>query len=141
MSAFVVSPDHINALVTWAAQKRRYRNSPQSCAGYSINESAWTPFVENEQFCAGTLHAANVESVNERYDDDMKGAGFKFRFYEKWQELTPVAVLKLCDCFDYQACEVKNYRATVAAQLIDGIRAHAIRSLPGYDAAPWALGE
>ena len=142
MSAFLVSDSHLNALITWAALTQLNPGNPSSCAGYSINESAWTSFLGNEQHCAAILYTANVESVNERYEkDDSTGVIFRFRQYKKWKSLTPVEVLKLCDCFDYQACEVKNYRATVAAQMVDGIREHAIHLLPGYSAAPWALGE
>lgn len=130
MSAYVVSDAHINALVMWAAVHG---------ASYSYNESSRVDFRGNEQQCASLLHTANVESVNYRYREQGDYGGFVFRDYPEWRKLTPVVVLKLCDCFDYQASEVRNYRGTIGAQVIDGIRSHAIRMLPGYDAAPWGL--
>lgn len=130
MSAFVVSDDHINALITWAAVFG---------ASYSYDESSRAYFRENEQHCAALLYTANVESVNDRYSDEAISTGFVFRHYEDWRKLTPVIVLKLCNCFDYQACEVKKYRNTIAAQIIDGIRTHAIGLLPGYEFAPWGI--
>lgn len=48
-------------------------------------------------------------------------------------------VLKACDCFDYQACEVADYRATPAAALVDEIRADWVSRLPGWDAALWGI--
>ena len=138
MSAFVVYDDTINDLVTWAALTDRYSGS-RSGASYSYNESARIGIKGNEQRVAAILYTANVESVNERYSDDDVSVGFAFQPYAKWRDLTPVAVLKLCDCFDYQAGEVPMYRNTIAAQIVDGIRSHAIGMLPGYDAAPWGL--
>lgn len=135
MSAYVVSDDHINALVTWAANI----GPSQRGASYSYNESARVYFAGNEERSAAILYTANVESVNDRYADEAVSVGFKFKPYAKWTTLTPVVILKLCDCFDYQACEVKMYRNTIAAQMIEGIRSHAIGLLADYDAAPWGL--
>jgi hypothetical protein len=51
----------------------------------------------------------------------------------------PVEIIKLCNCYDYQACETDDYYESVAAKWIDGLRHHAISNLPGYEEAPWGL--
>jgi len=50
--------------------------------------------------------------------------------------LTPIAVLKGCECFDYQACETDDYRSSIACTIINAIRTRAILCLPDYDDAP-----
>jgi hypothetical protein len=130
MSAFVVSDSHINALIIWSAKHD---------AGYSINESAHVSIRGNEQACAAMLYLGNVASVNRRYRENDPLDGFAYRPYAQWLSLSAVAVLKLCDCLDYQSCEIDDYRSSHAAQLIDGIRNCAIKALPGYEDAPWHL--
>lgn len=81
---------------------------------------------------------ANYISVNHRYsEDDAPDHPYTFKRYEK--RLTPVQVVKACDCFDYQSCEVDNYESTEAFKLIRHIRWTAIAKLPGYDAADWEI--
>ena len=53
--------------------------------------------------------------------------------------LTPIQVIKACNCFDYQACEVENYEETEAAKIIEAIRAAAIERLQGMEEAEWEI--
>lgn len=48
-------------------------------------------------------------------------------------------VLKQLDHYDYQACEVADYRDTWAGRAVDQLRSAAIRKLPGYSQAPWGV--
>lgn len=151
MSAFVCSSDHINLLVSagvgfeasylWEGRRHYIKPDPQAIAA--------------------KLYKANVESVNYRYGDNEPTDGFE---YQPWGQdperevfligghglqktyappilsnVTAVSILKQCDCFDYQACEVDGYESTEAAAIINGIREAAIRNLPGYDNAPWGI--
>ena len=50
-----------------------------------------------------------------------------------------VAVLKACQCYGYQACELNNYELSVAARIIGAIMSRAISMLPDYHAARWEI--
>jgi hypothetical protein len=56
------------------------------------------------------------------------------------KHLTPVQILKLCDCYEYQACETgEAYYQSFAHAIIQAIRGKAWRRLPGYDEAEWTI--
>lgn len=120
MSAYIVSDATIDALVTFAIGGGVYRvtsENPQKVGQMLVNE--------------------NYRSVNHRYRE--KELAHTYTFKPMTRHLSPVTILKLCDCYDYQACETEDYEATDAAKMIDGIRHRAIRTLSGYDDAPWGL--
>ena len=129
MSAFVVSEGHINTLVSFGAGGQ----NPASVYW----ERRHISFRGNEQMLADVLMNANVEAVNTRYSDDEQLTGCKFS--RVCTVPAPVGILKACDCYDYQTCELADYEATLAAKIIEAVRAKAIRALPGYDAAKWAI--
>ena len=139
MSAFVVGHDHIDGLLTWAID---------AGAGYSAPSGNYTRITAEDATQIGRwLLEENERSVGYRYPntDELPGTigqssgGYHFR---RWPlpGLSALAVLKACDCFDYQACETSDYRHTLAAAIIDGIRHNAIHKLPGMSDAPgWEL--
>jgi hypothetical protein len=141
MSAFVVGHDHINALLSWAIQKRVSYWVPDAQMRVDIT-------MANASEVGRILLDENERSVGTRYNetdpDDMPGtdhetaANYEFR---RWcANFSAVTILKACACFDYQACETDDYETTLAHRIIDTIRHHAISSLPGYDDAPgWSL--
>ena len=95
------------------------------------------------------LWDANLESVRHRYTDckgnDLPGPiGEDFEYSEHkpgffGTAIDPVAVLKACDGFEYQACEHDGWPASEAKAFIDNLRSRAWTSLPGYDEAAWAV--
>lgn len=122
MSAFIVEDVHIDALVTYAIGGGPYRvteDDPNKIGQMLVNQ--------------------NCLSVNYRYGERSTPPQYRFRPYLK--PLAPVAIIKLSQCYDYQACETDDYDRTEAARLMDAIRSKAIAALPGYDSAPWALRE
>lgn len=127
MSAFIVSPKHLNTIITFAV-----RNGT-----YSFDGNGYRYVKDDPQHFVDVLATANQESVSERYGDDDLATKVKYRPINITP--APVAVLKLCDCFDYQACEVDNYDSTPAAKIIQAIRKEAIRQLAGYDDAKWSI--
>jgi hypothetical protein len=101
------------------------------------------------------LLAENERSVCYRYPDctetDKPGTigeealSYNFR---QWQNVFKldhtklcVLIIKQCDCFDYQACETNDYEKSIAHAIIAAIRRKAIRSLPGFDQAPWGVND
>lgn len=142
MSCFQVTTTHLNKMLA----SLRWSRGGQSfdLVMYSHNRSlgAW---CEDETWAraAAILWDANRASVTARYPHEtgMDGGAYDPTTY--WSgpnaPVNPVEVLKLCDCFDYQACEADGYEESIAAALVQRIRQDAICRLPGYDAAPWAL--
>lgn len=133
MSAVVVGHAHIDALLTFASDNRvSYWNGEERVS------------IRGEENAIGCiLLQENERSVRYRYDDagdDLPGTigetwkDYEFRVYS--EPLTPVAILKGCNCYDYQACETDNYDQSEAYRIINAIRQAAIRKLPGYDDAP-----
>ena len=141
MSAYIVGHDHIDALLTFATA-----DDPQAFGPISYRLEPSGNRVEitttNATDVGRILLTENERSVEHRYpgDNDLPGkigeeaAGYSFR---PWAETpAPVAILKACDCFEYQACETDDYRQSDAYRIIDAIRSRAISRLPGYSNAP-----
>lgn len=122
MSAYIVSDATIDALVTWAVG-----GGPNRVTGDDPNK------------VGQMLVDQNHRSVNYRYREDGQPPRYSYRPYIK--PLTPVAIIKICNCYDYQACETDDYEKTPAGRMVDAIRSKAIRQLPGYEEAPWGLPE
>lgn len=144
MSAFIVSHDHIDALVTFAVrQKLRYR---EPAGGY-------TPIILMHATEIGAiLLRENVRSVLSRYPNDTEEtapgregelvANYVYAEFDGLERLPQHKLVGLilsgCSCFDYQSCETNDYENSTAYQIIDAIRTEAIRMVPKYD-APWEI--
>jgi hypothetical protein len=115
MSAFLVGHDHIDALLSFAMQRNR---SGSSASYYHESNGRRVDITrENATEIGRILLAENERSINARYPDtvgnpeEMPGtigeyaANYEFRDWPLSSPLSPVAVLKACSCFDYQACE------------------------------------
>jgi hypothetical protein len=122
MSAYLCSEEHIATLV----------NAVNGDAGDFI-------ILVNE----------NVRSLESRYPgrdflEDWKREAATYRFSEKTPAVTPTQLAKLCNCYDYQACESADYKTTKAAMFVCMVLAYALQhggKQDGreYDAAPWSL--
>jgi hypothetical protein len=127
MSAYMVSDLHLNAIVTYASN-----NSVSVFIG-----NKWFDVRCNEQRIIAILETANKESLHVRYGDDDVTTGIKYKITDKYQ--SPMQIIKLCDCFNYQACEVNDYEHTPAAAIIKAIIHNAINNLPGYGDLEWSV--
>lgn len=92
---------------------------------------------------ADMLFNENVRSVQCRYPQD-KRSDYPLHLFVNARDaagrlahVPAISILKMCDCLEYQSCETDDYEQTTAYRLLDNIRRHAIRSLPGYEAAPY----
>lgn len=151
MSAFIVSHDHIDALLTFAKLHRVSYYVPQSIC----NKPGGTRVDitrDNATEVGRILLTENERSVRYRYPrsgDDLPGtigenaATYSFREFSELHRLqhgTKCAwILSGCRCFDYQACETDDYDQTLAHLIIEAISAAAVRALPGMDDAPWEI--
>ena len=50
-------------------------------------------------------------------------------------------VLKALVAYEYQSCEHEQWSSSQAESFCDALRAVAITTLPGYDAAPWLIDD
>ncbi|MEH2525837.1 MULTISPECIES: hypothetical protein [unclassified Bradyrhizobium] len=134
MSAYLCSDLHINTLVSYAVRHGVH---------YRVNGNAVRVVLNNAEAIANILIDENARGVGERYRERTKehfgDIGEALRFKQVNPLPDALVILKLCDCFDYQACESDDYEDTLAAEIVNQIRKEAIRRLPGYDAAPWGI--
>ena len=134
MSCFIVSDYHISALVAWAVRQ-----------GVALDASpdAVAHMLASANRCAFSDRYAG------RYDAELVPFGGLDR--SAGADLGPVAIVKACDCLDYQASDWSRWDDSDAFGYMVAIRRAAValadpagvatsgRALPGYDAAPWAL--
>ena len=132
MSAFVVSQTHIDALLTFA-QRPQY-DSP---ASYYKENGTTVTFYDNLNAIGQILLDENVRSVNFRYEEQTDSPSYLYHPYRG--NLTPVQIIKACDCLNYQSCETDDWKNTEAHLILDTIRERAINELPGMDAAEWEI--
>jgi len=141
MSAFLVPADHIDALLTFAIDKRVSYFVAETSARVTITTA-------NAEEIGRILFEENERSVGHRYGEDdpdempgSKGencATYRFRYFA--EPVAPVVILKGCACYDYQACETDGYRTSLAHTIIRAVEAKAIRALPGYENGPgWTI--
>ena len=128
MSAFVVTDNHINALVRFA--------SLQDVSVYHGNPGKVTRVKGNEQQIAQLFLNANVASVNYRYNEQETAL---IEFDPRATALTPIEAIKAAQCLRYQSCEHPEYEGSLADKLIENIIFVAIRHLEGYAQAAWCI--
>lgn len=131
MSAFIVSDYHINALVSWAADRHGYRAVTYYHAGRRRD------IREAPARVASVLYAENVRSVNARYDEAERADGFRFKRVAT-SRLKAADIVNACNCLDYQSCETPDWRETEAFAIVDAIRDAAVRDLC-ESSSVWAL--
>lgn len=133
MSAYIVHPAHINALVSWA-------EGQHSPAVSYYWQGRHRPIAGDGDRIAAVLHAENVRSVNHRYAEHDPAHGHVYA-PEGGRDRSAVEILKAIDGYEYQACECPDYAETEANAICTALRNAAIHRLPGYDAADWEITE
>jgi hypothetical protein len=144
MSAYIESPEHFGILAAYAVGRRSV-----------VREWDESGNVQTAQHVARELARENIRSVVSRYPTSTDGnrpgprlldaeieeaaAIYAAHFIQHPQGLASVEVLKLVSGLEYQSCETDDWTDTLAHRQLLWIRDAAIRQLPGYDAADWAL--
>jgi hypothetical protein len=125
MSAFHVSNDHINYLLSWARRNNPIVRSHDRRFDISQSEHYWRVGV--------ILREANSASMEARYGDEPV-------MYEAQNlpALPAINIVAGCDCLAYQSCEYDGWEKSDAKCILDQIRDAAIRSVPGYE-GHWEL--
>ena len=139
MSAFVLGKEHIAAMVrgAWASRDFSWYDG-----------AAWHTLDYQTALGVGRmLLDANVRSVAYRYPDerieDLPGP-LSHEWTEPFMDWyptrrcpSPVSLLKLISCYEYQSCEVPGFEQSEAYRFCQALRASAIGRLPGYEEGPW----
>ncbi len=144
MSAFVVSPAHIDYLVQSAITLNRLDYGSVRFHGERVENCTATEV-------GAALLAANITSVSYRYPDssidDLPGsiptpAAIDYRYrHSQYMPYNPVHVLSALACYEYQSCEHPSWETSEAHAFCERLRGAAIRHLPGYSDAPWEITE
>lgn len=128
MSAFLVNDKHIDALLTWAIDTTEYQ-SPRKLDGMTV--------YDQPDLIGQILIDANYRSLSARYGDKDQPHEYKFKRHHR--ALSPVEVIKACDCLNYQCCEFEEWATTKAYRIMQDIREGAIRKLAGMEEAAWEI--
>lgn len=131
MSAFIVSDNHINAIVSWMARPE--------------NNYGRTMLTEDCQQVGRVLMEENCKSVGHRYGHhacmakECADSVESYRFKQDKAKRSAVEIIKACQCLEYQSCEHDGWSDSQAKRILDEVQSTAISKLPGYDAASWAI--
>ncbi len=126
MSAFVVSTDTIDYLVTAARLWRLAADAYLPDATRDLTDSELGKILLDE----------NVRSVNHRYRRPQTAPAHVYRSCPS-SPSTPPRSSSPWQCVDYQSCETNDWQTTLAYRVLKAIESGAIAHLPGYSAAPW----
>lgn len=145
MSAYLCNPEHIAAIAAFAS-------SPRDTANAVIYDWRLGSHKNDAANCARELAMANIASVAARYPNDESGnrpgpcgmtddsyiqtCGDIAMFYAMHPTpLKPVDIIKMCGCYEYQACEAPNWSDSDACRQAQWIVNKAHRLLPGWEDA------
>lgn len=134
MSAFMVSKKHIDALVTFATKPDRFDGVIKVMDDDGLDLEL-TP--DTATFLGRVLRDQNWRSVQENHPGDPHPR--EPYSHEPVNGIGPVEIIKLCHCYRYQSCETSDYDYTLAERIIEGIIERAVRQVPGYEEADWAI--
>lgn len=143
MSAYVVDRDHVRYLVEAVGRVGRH---PFSFSFWSKGKGTRVAVGRGKDMSPDEfgqmLWDENIRSVEDRYSGSSSLPGSVGETYEHpllqgWVVMDPVAVLKACQCYEYQSCEHAGWEESDAYQAIRALRGAAISSLPGYEDAEW----
>ncbi|HEY6728323.1 MAG TPA: hypothetical protein VI197_30140 [Polyangiaceae bacterium] len=148
MSAFVCSDTHLAVLASYAV-RNCLEDVPYALRtelerdGFEHKPGGYMRTVAR---VASMLARENLLSIEDRYPGDHSGEHEAYETFTiskvaetRARELPALTIIKACHCYAYQACEHPGWEASDARKLTNAIEAHAVRHLPGYDAAPWGL--
>ena len=149
MSAFMVSKEHIDLLVSVIVQGPR-GVSPRSFHAPYFNGSTVGPEMAND--IGDMLVRENLSSIHSRYPDtidrpeDTPGPIEQYwmtpyEYTEHHYRMTVVEALSAIACYEYQSCEHPEWDKSEARQYCESLRRSLVGCIPGYQDAPWEWTE
>lgn len=157
MSAFVVSKEHIDAIVALSIKQGNLRftwfsedpDSIEWTGDYSAHTAAMREIHREANLMTADsigqmLAFENAASVLYRYPDHDNSeyvpewtTDDSYRYPGNVRRPTPVEGLKLIACLEYQSCEHPGWKSSEARRFLEALRDDLINRLPGYEEAPW----
>lgn len=137
MSAYIVSDDHINVIVSYFVTPIMDDKLWIELDGkYDYMSEDDTPKV------AQRLYAQNVRSVDARYDEE-NGGQYQFKLVRDAKHLYSIGEIALAlNGLEYQSCETDDYNETEAYKLVQAMRKHLLRKIAEQDDADtWHIDE
>ena len=114
---------------------------------YWGSEHRWVDLL-NASEVGDMLVRECVRSVHYRYDDSEELPGpddaywtepYRFPTYVRMGPGPAAWLAKQIACYEYQACEHPEWDGSEAHALCEAMRLQILRTLPGYEAAPWGI--
>ncbi len=126
MSAFVVSYDHINAIIDYA--KIHCIHLPVSAASDAPLGMIVT--VEHGQAVGECLISENLASVSYRYRMDARAdnAWHDYRYVPHNRIISHRQAMQAVSCLDYQSCEHPEWETSHACKILRAIAVHAAKA-------------
>ena len=121
MSAYVVGDKHINALVTWAADKRVYYwDEAAGCSRHIAEYPA-----HRRSSCAMRTSVASTPATAR--DEPAGVIAFRRELLPLPARKAAAQIVQACRCYAYQTCETPDHRTTEAWIAMEAIE-HAAGS-------------
>jgi hypothetical protein len=140
MSAYIVSDNHINVIVSWFMD---YRKDNQ--LWYELNGNFGYMGDEAAPRVAGCLYNQNVRSVNARYTEQTGNEGYIFTKISNAKEAYSLAeIAGALDGLEYQSCESDDYHTTDAYKIITSMRKDLLKRVQERDLGDnttWSINE
>ena len=122
------SDRHLTALAAYAVK--------HNLSGSVTDRASYAALVR-EVF--GVLARENLASLDARYPGDPGDAIGEPLGSAAAEHFSPIAIVKLCHSYSYQASEHTGWEGSRARRIVLAIEADAVRQVPGYADAPWAI--
>ena len=139
MSAYIVSDDHINVVVSYFAG----RGDGGLWAKFGKAYDYVTP--DNAHLIAYELHRENVRSVNDRYRETGTDELYEFKYLPHVKDVySPLEIAGALDGLEYQSCESTDYCESDAWSILCNMRKHLLRQMAERelgDETIWTIDE
>jgi len=123
MSAYLVSDDHLNVLVSYFV---RWLDSQKLWC--KVNDEYIYLTRDNAAAVAYALHRENVRSVDNRYNEANGDERYQFRFIESAHQSYKIAeIAGAIDCLEYQSCERDDYYESEAYGILCSMRKQLLK--------------
>lgn len=140
MSAYIVSNNHVNVIVSWFVD---YRHDYQ--LWYELNGQYGYMGQEEAAAVADCLYNQNVRSVNDRYSEQTDNESYRFKYITNAKNAYSLAeIAGAIDGLEYQSCESDDYHQTDAYKILTSMRKELLKKVQSRDLGDnttWSIDE
>jgi hypothetical protein len=152
MSAFILSPAHIDVILSTAINGPSDNHRPPGLGWHGpyvdelLEGEASGPLTREKADLAGAaLLRECVASVSFRYSEPLGNLPGpapnpdpeQYEWTDFGQLLTAIECCAAIDCYEYQSCEHRGWQGSGAKAFCERLRRLLIGCMAGYEAAPW----